>query len=149
MQQSAIPLTEGDQMSEISPAIEVEGRFNAVVNNYKEMQIPGAMLRAAARLGLILQIAIIASTSALWQPVAEAVEWRGASQGEQDTQALEPNVPIERELAGGQVHAYRMTLAARQYFRIYASGRVEIDEAYLESAHGCIYDLCARHRSDF
>jgi tetratricopeptide (TPR) repeat protein len=38
-----------------------------------------------------------------------------AAQGGLDVRPLEPGRPIERELAGGQSHAYQVTLAADQY----------------------------------
>jgi tetratricopeptide (TPR) repeat protein len=87
------------------------------------MRIPGTMLAMAARMGQMFLIVVIASAGARWRLTAEAVEWRGASQNEQDTHALDPNKPIERELAGGQVHAYRITLAAGQYLRVVVDQR--------------------------
>lgn len=39
----------------------------------------------------------------------------GTTQNEQEIRILEPGKPIERELAGGQVHSYQLTLDARQY----------------------------------
>jgi len=45
------------------------------------------------------------------------------AQSEQDTLALEPGVPIERELIGGQAHAYRVMLAAGQYLHIVVEQR--------------------------
>jgi CHAT domain-containing protein/Tfp pilus assembly protein PilF len=41
-----------------------------------------------------------------------------AVQGEQEARTLEPGKPIERELAGGAVHAYRIMLAAGQYLHV-------------------------------
>ena len=37
------------------------------------------------------------------------------SQSEADVRTLEPRKPIERELAGGQSHSYRLSLTADQY----------------------------------
>ncbi len=37
---------------------------------------------------------------------------------DQDARPLEPDQPIERELAGGQSHAYRLTLGAGQYLEV-------------------------------
>src|SRR5881392_677042 len=40
---------------------------------------------------------------------------RLAAQSEKDVLVLEPEKPVERELAGGQSHTYRITLTADQY----------------------------------
>jgi hypothetical protein len=40
-----------------------------------------------------------------------------------DVRELVPGVPIERELAGGEVHAYRITLAAGQYLHVVVDQR--------------------------
>src|SRR5262245_3230539 len=87
------------------------------------MRTSRSIVNVAAMLSMMLLVAGIASTSALWQPVAEAVEWRGASQSEQDVRVLEVGKPIERELAGGQVHAYRMMSAVGQYLRVVVDQR--------------------------
>jgi CHAT domain-containing protein len=54
-----------------------------------------------------------------------AVTRPGASGKAQDEQsaALEPGKPIERELAGGEAHFYRLTLAAGQYARVFIDQR--------------------------
>ena len=39
-------------------------------------------------------------------------------QGEKDARPLEPGKPIERELAGGQSHAYQITLSAGQFMKV-------------------------------
>ncbi len=43
---------------------------------------------------------------------------RAAPQSPVEARTLEPDQPLEREFAGGQVHPYRLTLAAGQYARI-------------------------------
>jgi CHAT domain-containing protein/Tfp pilus assembly protein PilF len=45
------------------------------------------------------------------------------AQENQQPQELEPGKPIERELAGGQSHSYRMTLAAGQYVKLLVDKR--------------------------
>ncbi len=46
-----------------------------------------------------------------------------AAQGEQDARPLELGKPIERELAGGQSHAYQITLAEGQYLNVIVEQR--------------------------
>jgi tetratricopeptide (TPR) repeat protein len=45
------------------------------------------------------------------------------AQNEGDTQLLELHKPVERELAGGQSHSYRIVLTAGQYLRLVADQR--------------------------
>jgi CHAT domain-containing protein/Tfp pilus assembly protein PilF len=47
----------------------------------------------------------------------------GSAQETQQTQQIEPGKPIKRELAGGQSHSYRMTLAAGQYVKLVVDQR--------------------------
>src|SRR5262245_40027348 len=44
-----------------------------------------------------------------------ASTFSNSAQREPDVRLLEPGIPIERELAGGQAHSYQITLAADQY----------------------------------
>src|SRR5262245_30735458 len=44
-------------------------------------------------------------------------------QGEKDARPLEPGKPIERELAGGQSHAYQITLSAGQFMKVIVEQR--------------------------
>ncbi len=47
-------------------------------------------------------------------------------QGSQEMRELFPGVPIERELAGGELHTYRLTLGAGQYVQVIAeTGELE------------------------
>ena len=46
-----------------------------------------------------------------------------AAQSGGDVQQLELNKPVERELAGGQSHSYRIVLTAGQYLRVVADQR--------------------------
>jgi hypothetical protein len=46
-----------------------------------------------------------------------------AANGKQDIRVLEPGVPVERELAGGRVHSYRITLTSGQYCRVVVDQR--------------------------
>lgn len=56
-----------------------------------------------------------------------ALLWLGsqsdAAQNNQDVRTLEPDKPIERELAGGQSHAYQVMLAAGQFLRVVVEQR--------------------------
>jgi len=51
-----------------------------------------------------------------------------ASQSPQDARELATGEPIEREIAGGETHAYRLVLAAHQFLRISVNQR-EVDVA--------------------
>jgi hypothetical protein len=44
-------------------------------------------------------------------------------QGEKDERPIEPGKPIERELAGGQSHAYQITLSAGQFMKVIVEQR--------------------------
>src|SRR5262245_18909927 len=44
-------------------------------------------------------------------------------QGEKEARPLEPGKPIERELAGGQSHAYQITLSAGQFMKVIVEQR--------------------------
>src|SRR6266542_1220515 len=44
-------------------------------------------------------------------------------QGEKDVRPLEPGKPIERHLAGGQSHAYQITLSAGQFMKVIVEQR--------------------------
>jgi tetratricopeptide (TPR) repeat protein len=45
------------------------------------------------------------------------------AQGAQEARPLEPGKPVERELTGGQTHAYQLTLAADQYLHLIVEQR--------------------------
>jgi CHAT domain-containing protein/Tfp pilus assembly protein PilF len=45
------------------------------------------------------------------------------AQSQQGVDVLEPGKPIEREIAGGETHSYRLTLAAGQYARVFVEQR--------------------------
>lgn len=53
------------------------------------------------------------------QPTAPA----GPAQNDGDVRTLEAGNPIERELAGGEAHSYRVTLAAGQYLHVVVDQR--------------------------
>jgi CHAT domain-containing protein/Tfp pilus assembly protein PilF len=48
---------------------------------------------------------------------------KGAAQGDSQTQQLEPGKSIERELTGGQLHSYRITMTAGQYLQLVVDQR--------------------------
>src|SRR5882724_9530695 len=41
----------------------------------------------------------------------------GIAQAAQDLRSLEPGKPVERDIAGGESHAYQISLTARQFVR--------------------------------
>src|SRR5687767_13911846 len=76
------------------------------------------ILQTIARLRFGLQLVaglVLISSSPLWSPLAESSSVY-ASQEEICT--LEHKTPVERELAGGQAHSYRVSLNAGQYVRV-------------------------------
>jgi CHAT domain-containing protein/Tfp pilus assembly protein PilF len=48
---------------------------------------------------------------------------RGAAQSEREWESLIPGHPIEREISGGQSHAYRIALDAGKYLRVHVEQR--------------------------
>lgn len=76
------------------------------------------ILRTIAMLRFGLQLMaglVLISSSPLWMAPAESSSVY-ASQEEIPT--LEHKTPVERELAGGQAHSYRVSLNAGQYVRV-------------------------------
>src|SRR5688500_3697861 len=72
--------------------------------------------RASLTGKLFLAGALIAFPSLVFPSSAADNSSRAFSQSEIGT--LEPKIPIERELAGGQSHAYRLLLNAGQYLYV-------------------------------
>src|SRR5262249_68239 len=56
-------------------------------------------------------------------PAVRCPEAAGMAQENQAVRRLEPGQPIERELAGGQSHAYQLTLADGQYVNLVVDQR--------------------------
>ncbi len=56
-------------------------------------------------------------------PRALAQESRGAGQGAAEACELTPEAPVESALAGGESHAYRITLASGQFLRVVVEQR--------------------------
>jgi len=56
-------------------------------------------------------------------PAALAREDVDSRRSTQDSRALEPGKPIERELAGGEIHAYQIALSADQYLEVVVEQR--------------------------
>lgn len=54
---------------------------------------------------------------------SQAVETVDAQQGDNDVRVLKLNEPIERELSGGQSHAYQISLAADQFLYVLVDQR--------------------------
>jgi CHAT domain-containing protein/Tfp pilus assembly protein PilF len=60
---------------------------------------------------------------ASWQLTREVKPTHTTGQGEQDVRLLEMGKPIEREMKGGEAHAYQVTLAAGQFLRVLVDQR--------------------------
>jgi hypothetical protein len=56
-------------------------------------------------------------------PVQACADDLGAAQDAEESQSLEPDTPIERELTGGRSHFYRIALTSGQYLQIAVSQR--------------------------
>ena len=81
--------------------------------------------RLALLLCLFMLVESVARASAL-SPMMLAQGSAGPNpivQGEKDERPLEPGKPIERELAGGQSHAYQITLSAGQFMKVIVEQR--------------------------
>lgn len=69
-----------------------------------------------------LPLLAVSITLAFARPISGYAEGTAAkmeeAQDEKDTRLLEPGKPMEREIAGKQVHSYQITLAAGQYLRV-------------------------------
>src|SRR5262249_52031220 len=52
------------------------------------------------------------------RPAQASVSERGAAPGAQESISLEPGMPVERELSGGQSHSYKIMLVSGQYLHI-------------------------------
>jgi CHAT domain-containing protein/Tfp pilus assembly protein PilF len=87
------------------------------------MRIHQTMLSVVALAGGIVLAAGMAHTGVLLRPVTEAAELDRSAQNTQDVRMLVPGTPIERELAGGQVHTYQVALTAGQYLRVVVDQR--------------------------
>ena len=75
--------------------------------------------------GFLLLLAVIASAQA--RPPATSVKASitgiKAAQSERDVRPLEPGKPIERDIAGGQVHSYRVDLTSGTFLHLVADQR--------------------------
>src|SRR5262245_23989308 len=60
---------------------------------------------------------------AVASPVQATAGERGARQSAQESDALEPGKPTERELSGGQSHSYKITVGSGQYLQIVVDQR--------------------------
>ena len=79
-------------------------------------------LRAFGPYIVVLSILILSGSAraigiGLYLLDAQRTDSAGASKDDQDVRTLEKNQPIEREIAGGQSHLYRITLGTGQYLR--------------------------------
>ncbi|MEJ7615907.1 MAG: hypothetical protein WKF30_02780 [Pyrinomonadaceae bacterium] len=75
---------------------------------------------------LLLALSFLLATASAPQarPLAQSAPQRDATSGstkdaqEEDVRALAPGTPLERELAGGESHSYRITLNAGEYLHV-------------------------------
>ncbi len=80
--------------------------------------------RATYAIALAAALSFILSATASAQP-----------QSQQNAITLEPDRPVERELAGGQPHAYRLALSAGQYFELCVERRgISVEVAVYDPA---------------
>src|SRR5262245_18913125 len=56
-------------------------------------------------------------------PAQAPASQRGAAQNAQETDSLEPGMPIERELSGGQSHSYKIMMISGQYLQVVVAQR--------------------------
>src|SRR5262245_57479219 len=82
----------------------------------------------ATSISLILLLTPVSGTSALCRAFPDAPQAQqpvntsgGATQEEEDLSSLEPGIPIEKEITGGESHSYQFMLTAGQFL----SGVVE------------------------
>ena len=66
---------------------------------------------------LIMLIILCQNTIYLAQTRADNAIMPAGSRDEQQGQVLEPGKPIERELRGGEVHSYEVTVKAGEYLQ--------------------------------
>ncbi|MCA1626403.1 MAG: hypothetical protein LC742_00320, partial [Acidobacteria bacterium] len=72
----------------------------------------------ALTLGLLSSSPILAQARLLSQPAQQRTEANSSAQAERDVRPLEPDKPIERELAGGEAHSYRIMLNTGEYLHV-------------------------------
>jgi CHAT domain-containing protein/tetratricopeptide (TPR) repeat protein len=81
------------------------------------------------RLGVIINLLIwvgLLFFPYLWPgaaPVQASASKRSAAQIAQESNSLEPGKPIQREIAGGQSHSYKITMISAQYLRVVVAQR--------------------------
>ena len=72
----------------------------------------------ALTLGLLPSSPISAQARSLSQPTQQRTEANSSAQDGKDVRSLEPDKPIERELAGGEAHSYRIMLNRGEYLHV-------------------------------
>ncbi len=67
---------------------------------------------------LLRRLFIILLILGLWAVIGQAQVAQAQAAKEQQPQILEPNKPVEREIAGGESHTYKITLGLGQFMRV-------------------------------
>jgi len=88
-----------------------------MVRYSKLCAILGALLRRVDHfcLGIVVTLLLLSGTISIAQERADS---SAAIQAEEDIRALKPGEPLERELAGGEVHFYEVALDSGQYLHV-------------------------------
>src|SRR6185295_11600426 len=76
------------------------------------------MVASLRLFGLVALAGGLLLTEVSNRPRALAQESRGARPDRAEARELTPQTPIEGTLAGGETHAYQITLASGQYLRV-------------------------------
>ena len=83
-------------------------------------------IRRVVQIINLLLWAGLSASPCLWpraEPVQASASERGAAPSVQESVSLEPGKPIERELSGGQLHAYKIMMSSGQYLHVAVAQR--------------------------
>jgi CHAT domain-containing protein len=87
------------------------------------MQAPKMILNVLALIGGMFLVTSSAYADKAGHFPQKGSGVKSAVRSKQDVRTLEPGVPIERELAGGESHIYRVTLGSGQYLHVVVDQR--------------------------